>query len=306
MRLTLRTLLAYMDNVLEPSDQEAIKKKIDASEFASDLLHKSRDTMRRLRLGAPNVFGGDGSLDPNTVAEYIDNTLSPEQVADYERVCLESDIHLAEVGSCHQILTMVLGEPAEIDPAARRRMYDIPTMSDVAAAHQAKLRIEPAHAETAGTTGESTVSQGAATGAKPKAATASSETDHVPEWLRQTFFQRHRGKLAIAAMLMIIPVVYILLNPLEITPTPEELAQGNGQLDMNAPEVTGANAPMIIASGNTDSDSEAPAFNPGTPVANQSQPNTRRDRGTRRNRDTRRGGNKPGRSCYSNATARCS
>jgi hypothetical protein len=125
MRLTLRTMLAYMDDILEPADREEIARKIEESEFARNLMKSIRDSMQKSRLGAPKLNQKGLGLDANTVAEYLDYTLSAERVPDFERVCLESEIHMAEVSACHQVLAMVLSQPAEVDPAMKRRMYKI-------------------------------------------------------------------------------------------------------------------------------------------------------------------------------------
>ncbi len=219
MRLTLRTLLAYMDDILDPADREELSTKIESSEFASDLLHKTRDSMRRLRLGAPTLSGPGMGADANAVAEYLDNTLAPEDVADFERICLESDVHLAEAASCHEILTMVLGEPAEVDSETRQRMYDLPLNvddEDAHLVHQAHLNTETQAAREA------------------VATIQTSSSGNVPDYLRPSFVQRHRGKLAIAAALLLGGIVYLLVTDPPGKP-PKDMDEAEVQARTQAP-----------------------------------------------------------------------
>jgi hypothetical protein len=126
VRLTLRTLLAYLDDTLEPSEIKQIGQKVAESDAAQELIARIKQVTRRRRLTTPPAGGPGGKVfDPNTVAEYLDNELDSEQLAEVEKLCLESDVHLAEIAACHQILTLVLGEPALVPPTARERMYGL-------------------------------------------------------------------------------------------------------------------------------------------------------------------------------------
>ncbi len=123
-RLTLRTLLAYLDDTLEPAEIKEIGEKVAESDAAQELVARLKQVTRRRRLTAPSSEGPEG-VDPNDVAEYLDSELDTEKVNELEKLALASDVHLAEIAACHQILTLVLGEPALVPPKARERMYGL-------------------------------------------------------------------------------------------------------------------------------------------------------------------------------------
>ena len=288
MRLTLRTLLAYMDDILEPSDHADLGTKIEASDFASELIHRSRDTVRRLRLGAPAVLsdGSDDVLDSvdlgdaNSVAEYLDNTLPPEQVADFERMCLEPgntpDMHLAEVASCHHVLTMVLGEPAEVDADLKSQMYQLPARL----ANGQKLRIEPAHVtQPEAQTGNQTEAPPVQPTAPPLAQPASVVVEHeLPDYLREAAASKRRSRRwAVGTTLLALGgLLYWFANPPEAMP-PSDLPTGDlaaydeGALDLDInmdTDMAAPDAPSIESMTSTEaSASEAEPFAPDAPDA---------------------------------------
>src|SRR5205814_4001393 len=116
---------AYLDDTLEPHEIKEIGLKVAESDAAQELVARIKQVTRRRRLTTPPPGGPNAKFDANTIAEYLDNELSSELVSELEKTCLESDVHLAEVASCHQILTLVLGEPALVPPTARERMYGL-------------------------------------------------------------------------------------------------------------------------------------------------------------------------------------
>jgi hypothetical protein len=112
MRLTLRTLLAWLDGVLPDDEQQQLGAKVSSSVFATQLVERIRTAIGRTAIGAPRPDGRGLTEDPNSVAEYLDNTLSSEQLEAFERICIESEVHLAEVAACHGMLAEVARDPA--------------------------------------------------------------------------------------------------------------------------------------------------------------------------------------------------
>lgn len=126
MRLTLRTLMAYLDNTLEPQDAEILRQKLAESGFATQLVQRLRSGLTNPTLPSLRPDAVGPNEDANAISEYLDSTLPTEQVAEIECACLESDARLAEAAACHQILTMVLGNKADVPPELRTRIYELP------------------------------------------------------------------------------------------------------------------------------------------------------------------------------------
>ncbi|WP_337174203.1 hypothetical protein [Paludisphaera sp.] len=123
MRLTLRTLLAWLDDKLPPVQVREIGKQVAVSPLAQELVQRIHRVTRQRRLTIPPP-SGEEATDPNLVASYLDNDLNAEQVAEYEKKCLVSDVNLAEVASVHQILSL-LGQKVQVPHQAKVRMYGL-------------------------------------------------------------------------------------------------------------------------------------------------------------------------------------
>ena len=140
MRLTLRTLIAWLDDTLTPNEVKAIGQQVAESPFAKELIERLQRVTRQRRLTYPGDLGSEPT-DPNLVAAYLDNELFPEQVADFEKRCLTSDVHLAEVASVHQVLSLI-GQKAKVPGDARLRMYRL-----VRGRETAKPQVSPSAAK---------------------------------------------------------------------------------------------------------------------------------------------------------------
>jgi len=122
LRLTLRTLLAWLDGVLPADEAEAFASKLSSSGSARGLVDRIRAVVAHPGLDSPKVVGRGLGADANSVAEYLTNSLTAEAVAAFELVCIESDAHLAEVASCHRTLAEARNTPLIFEPPEPREL----------------------------------------------------------------------------------------------------------------------------------------------------------------------------------------
>lgn len=125
MRLTLRVLMAYLDDVLTPQQIREVGQQIQESNVARTLIERIRTQMKRRRISAIDALEDDPDFTAQEVAAYLNNEMPAEQVAEFEHKCLQADQRLVEVAGSHQILSLVVGEPVTVPETTRKRMYDL-------------------------------------------------------------------------------------------------------------------------------------------------------------------------------------
>jgi hypothetical protein len=127
MRLTLRTLLAYLNQSnLNLRAVERIEAKVKASPAAGKLIEDLKRMTGDPGIAALPTECDERHKDANWVAEYLDNTLDEEKVEAFEKSAFESTLLLSEIAGCHEILSAICrNETAAASAALRQRAYEI-------------------------------------------------------------------------------------------------------------------------------------------------------------------------------------
>ena len=143
MKLTLRTLLAWRDRVLPDQEHNELDQKVAATELAQKLEQKIREVLAKTELSAAHVHGRGLATSANSVAEFLDNALAPDQLGPFEKNCFDSDIQLCEVAECHHLLAGMTGQPeltTDLNDEERRRL------GEAIKRHSEQLAAETEHA----------------------------------------------------------------------------------------------------------------------------------------------------------------
>ena len=122
MRLTLRTLLNWINKNLSEEDAALVAQKVEESELAKALKAQIERIMAQEHLPAPELLDGTPKGNANSAAEYLDNSMDPKLTPDFEKFCIHSDIMLAEIAGCHEILSLALTQKHDIGPELRAKL----------------------------------------------------------------------------------------------------------------------------------------------------------------------------------------
>jgi hypothetical protein len=122
MRLTLRTLLNWLNNNLSEEDASLVAQKVEESELAKALKAQIEGIMAQEHLSAPELLDGTPKGNANSAAEYLDNSMDPKLTPDFEKFCIHSDIMLGEIAGCHEILSQALTQKLELGPELRAKL----------------------------------------------------------------------------------------------------------------------------------------------------------------------------------------
>lgn len=125
MRLTLRTLLALRDGVLDRNATVELQQRMQQSGTAQAIASRIDAVVGDRKLNPLAVDERAAGLDANEVAQFLDGTMPPDRVPGMERKCLDHNALLAEIAAVHQILSRAMHEPVPIHPSLRTRLYSL-------------------------------------------------------------------------------------------------------------------------------------------------------------------------------------
>ena len=235
MRLTLRTLLAWRDAVLPPDEQKTLGEKVAASPVAGPLIARLREVVQRPLLAAPRLDGRGLADDANSVAEYLDNALAADKLEPFERVCIESDVHLAEVSACHGLLAELAHEPTTAAALAAGDRRHLLALIRERAPDVAQASVHPG-AIAAGSRGVAEAAAAAATGPLVASGkTALRPRAPLAAWL-----------LASAAVALLVALVGLLFYSLGRQRGRQQVAQVTPEIPRPAEAVAQPPAPAVV------------------------------------------------------------
>jgi hypothetical protein len=127
MRLTLRTLLAYLnDTGLKSRQRKDIASRIKKTDNARILMRHLKVITSDPSLEIIEPEEDEKFRDPNIVGTYLDSSMMEDQVPQFEKTCLASAPLLSEIANCHAILAKIFREETVAVPLEiRQKIYSL-------------------------------------------------------------------------------------------------------------------------------------------------------------------------------------